>query len=61
MKKEILVDCVTCPSLKIEIENVKGQITQFTRTLIVTSLNLSDDEQHFGKHNKKYLMLLERI
>lgn len=48
-EKENLIDCVTCPSQKIEIEYIKGQITQLTRTLIVTSISSSDDEQSFRK------------
>lgn len=37
-KRVVLGDYVTFPNLKIEIENLKGQITQLTKTPIVTSI-----------------------
>lgn len=53
-EKVKLVDYVTFPSFKIEIKNLKGQITQFTKTHIFTSISLSDNEKKFKKQNKKY-------
>lgn len=51
--RQLLVECVTWPCLKFEIENIKEQITQLTNIPTTTFISSSDDVQSFRKRSKK--------
>lgn len=59
VEKEEEVECVTCPTLKFEIENLKGQLTHVISLSTKSSTNSSDrgaiskKNHHVTRRNRK--------
>lgn len=52
-EKVVVVEFDYCSSLKIEIDNLKGQLTYLYKSPSITYISQSDKGQSFRKPNKK--------
>lgn len=54
-------DHVVCPNLKIELNNLKGQTTQFSKNSIIFTMILNDERKIFIKPYRSRFTSLGRI